>query len=146
MIRQFVVLAALLPFGGSAALACTAEDGRIAAEWREDRRDELRKVRGTYRVFSASRRSEKQFGQIVDVATYYGRITTKGGRTFDTLHEDDGSIILCGTFDTPVADAQGIFYLKRGRAENEASYQLVDWEGSYLRPPSTSQAVREISE
>ena len=145
MIRIFFTLAALLPFGGSAALACTAEGGRIAAEARDDRRGELRRVRGAYKVVSVSRRSEQRFGQTVEVATYYGRITAKGGRTFDTLHEDDGSIILCAMFETPVADARGVFFLERRRG-TEARYQLIDWDGSYRKSLSVSRNVRETGE
>ena len=123
MIRIFFILAALLPFGGGAALACTEEGGRIAAEARDDRRGELRRVRGAYNVLAVTRRSEVRFGQTVEVATYQGRITTRSGRAFDTLHEDDGSIILCAMFEKPVADLEGqIQELKRlGEGENGVS-------------------------
>src|SRR5688572_25839186 len=145
MLRVFFILAALLSFGGTAAVACTAEGGRIAAEARDDRRSELHRVRGAYNVLSVSRRSEQRYGQVVEVATYHGRITTKGGRTFDTLHEDDGSIILCAMFETPVADARGLFFLERWRG-TEVRYQLIDWDGSYLKSLSASRAVRETGE
>ena len=138
MSRFIAMAVASTLFVQGSAIACGVEGSRIAGEARQRLHLSLRRVTGTFTVVSRESRASDEAGEKLEVTTYYGRVTRNDGRTFNTIHVDDGLIMLCATTYTPTYNAEGTFYLAR-KPDANGRYRLRDFEGD---PIGDSEATK----
>lgn len=111
--------------------ACTVEGSRMADAARAKRLIGKKVVRG---IFVVDRVDREVPGQDYPLRIS-GTITTKDGKRYETVHADDGTIVLCSTFFTPKDNAEGRFYLERGaRPYNLVHWDLAAKDAGYLAP------------
>lgn len=102
------------------AAACTVEGSRLADEARAKRLVGKQAVRGQFIVDRVEREVPGQDYP----RRIFGTITAKNSKQYKTVHDDDGTIVLCSIFFTPNDNAEGRFYLDR----RSKPYQLIHWD------------------
>jgi hypothetical protein len=113
------------------AAACTVEGSRLADSARAKQFVGTKAVRGIFMVDRVERESpDREYPMHI-----FGTITAKDGRRYETVHDDDGTIVLCSVFFTPKDNAEGRFYLDRG----SPPHKLVHWnlaakDAGYIEP------------
>lgn len=133
ILRLALVAMLLIALPSENAMACTVQGSEIAAKARKKRLAGAIKIEGQFRV----ERTEPEGNDPNDLRKMLGVITSKSGKEYRTIHDQDGrAILLCATFYTPSQDVEGVFYLE-GLKDN--SFRLMHWEDKYLTEPTESE-------
>ena len=128
-----IAIAAMVALPMEAAVACTVQGSELAAKARKKRLIGSIKVDGQYRI----ERTDPAGNDPSELRKIWGTITTKNGKQYRTIHDEDGRvIILCSVFFTPSQDVDGFFYIRR---QKDKSLRLMHWEDKYLLEPTESE-------
>jgi hypothetical protein len=103
--KRLLILFGLIAFVAPLpAVACTAEGSAMAAKERQKRLIGKLKVDGIFKIISENswESSESEYPM-----TIKGMITTSKGKTYRTIHDDNGVIVLCAVYFTPKQDVEG---------------------------------------
>jgi hypothetical protein len=110
------------------ARACTQRAAEATGAHLKKQRTAKRKVVGSFVLIDQILvSSDEESG---DIFRNIGRIKTRSGKIFETVHFSDNMIVLCGRAQGPIADATGTFYLERKLRDGR--FEIYDWQGDYV--------------
>lgn len=136
-----VIFAALALPTSANACSWVWKDGWSPEEIRE--RDDVRKVRGTYRMLQVAGDvgADENGGTVVSNAQFRGRLETLRRTGWDTYHEPPIYDLTCqvGNYHKPETDAKGTFWISRKRVHGR--YRILLWEGEYLPPEERGEPI-----
>ena len=120
------------------AQACSFSWGPGNSPREIKQRADVRRLKGTFRVIDIQGTVDEEGA--LDRGTITGRIETKRNRIFNTVHQYDQFIMMCGADRRPASDGTGTYWIKR--KPKDGKYEILLWEGVPFQTQITGEAKK----
>jgi|GEM_PF-1966043 len=101
-------------------------------------RSDIRRVEGIFRVVETH--GQRDSDGFLEDGMIHGTIETPDGKRWDTIQSFSRLAVDCVAYPKPVADAKGVFWIKR--VTTQGRHELMLWDGEHFSEDA-SQAQRK---